>query len=177
MEAVASDVKIPLRERINFRIIIFAAVVLFLIGTPVYIFLKENLTGGIESVGDMKKVDLKAMGNFPFDEINGTVNDIPQRYRALDGQKIQLEGQVYDDSEAGDRMTRFQLVYSIAKCCFGGPPRVQERVWVVVPPDMKVPNVSGGFARATGTLHIDLNRQEGKATQVYTMTLDQLEPM
>jgi hypothetical protein len=42
---------------------------------------------------------------------------------------------------------------------------------------MKVPNISGNFARATGTLHIDLNRQEGKATQVYTMSLDQLEPM
>ena len=177
MEAVASDVKIPLRERINFRIILFAVVVLFLIGTPVYIFLKENLTGGIETVGNMKKVDLKAMGNFPFDEINGTVNDIPDRYRQLDGQKVQLEGQVFDDTEAGDRMTRFQLVYSIAKCCFGGPPKVQERVWVVVPPDMKVPNLSYQYARISGTLKIDLNRQEGKATQVYLMKMDQLEPM
>ena len=177
MEAVASDVKIPLRERINLRIIIFAAVVLFLIGTPVYIFVKENLTGGIETVGDLKKVDLKAMGNFPFDENNGTVNDIPQRYRDLDGQKVQLEGEVFDDSEAGDRMTRFQLVYSIAKCCFGGPPKVQERVWVVVPPDMKVPNLSGNYARVSGKLKIDLNRQEGKATQVYVMQMDRLEPM
>jgi hypothetical protein len=177
MDAVASDVKIPLRERINFRIILFTAVVLFLIGTPVYIFVKETVTGGIETVGDLKKVDLKAMGNFPFDEVNGTVSDIPERYRALDGQKVQLEGEVYDDTEAGDRMTRFQLVYSIAKCCFGGPPKVQERVWVQVPPDMKVPNISGAFARVSGTLKIDLNRQEGKATQVYVMSMDKLEPL
>jgi hypothetical protein len=177
MDAVANDVKIPLRERLNFRIIIFAAVVLFLIGTPVYIFVKESVTGGIETVGDLKKVDLKAMGNFPFDEVNGTVDDIPQRYRELDGQKVQLEGEVFDDTEAGDRMTRFQLVYSIAKCCFGGPPKVQERVWVQVPPDMKVPNLTGNFAKVSGTLKIDLNRQEGKATQVYVMNMDKLEPM
>jgi hypothetical protein len=74
-------------------------------------------------------------------------------------------------------MTRFQLVYSIAKCCFGGPPKVQERVWLQVPPEMKVPNISGAFARVSGTLKIDLNRQEGKATQVYVMDMDKLEPL
>ena len=177
MDAVASDVKLPLRERINLRIILFTVVVLFLIGTPVYIFLKENLTGGIENVGDLKKVDLKAMGNFPFDEINGTVNDIPERYRALDGQKVQLEGEIWAPNEAGDRMTRFELVYSIAKCCFGGPPKVQERVFVEVPKDMKVPNLTNNFARVTGHLKIDLRREEGKSTAVYVMQMDQLEAL
>ncbi|HTL31465.1 MAG TPA: DUF3299 domain-containing protein [Tepidisphaeraceae bacterium] len=173
----SSEAKIPLRERINLRILIFAAVVLFLIGTPVYIFLKENLTGGIEQVGDAVKVDLKAMGNFPFDDVNGTVNDIPERYRNLDGKNLILEGEVFAPDEAGDRMTQFQLVYSIAKCCFGGPPKVQERVFVEVPGNMKVPNLSYAFARVSGKLKIDLRKEEGKSTTVYILKMDKIEPM
>lgn len=177
MEAAATEPKILLRERINLRIIVFAAVVLFLIGTPVYIFVKENVTGGIETVGDTTKVDLKALGNFPFDDTVGTVSDIPARYRALDGKKVQLEGEVFAPDEAGDSMSQFQLVYSIAKCCFGGPPKVQERVFVEVPQSMKVPNLSYNFARVTGTLHIDLKREEGKSTAVYILKMDDIRPL
>src|SRR5215472_6448799 len=101
-------VKLPLSERINFRVIIFAAVVLFLLGWPVYTFLSESLTGGIHDRGTYKEVDLKAMGNFVFDENTGTVNDVPATYRKLDGQKVLLQGEIYDLQEAGPGIHDFQ---------------------------------------------------------------------
>lgn len=162
-------------EKLNLRITIFGAVVLFLVGMPIYIFAKASITGGIEDAGDFKIVDLKALGNFPFNENTGTVNDIPERYRALDGQRVQLQGQVFAPDEAGDRMTRFQLVYSIQKCCLGGPPQVQERVFVEVPPDLQVENLHQEYASVIGTLHIDLTRQMGHATRVYVLTLASIE--
>jgi hypothetical protein len=162
---------------VNFRILIFSTVFLILIGTPVYVFVKASVTGGIETVGDLKEVDLKAMGNFPFDDVNGTVNDIPQRYRELDGKTVLLKGQVFADAEAGDRMTRFQLVYSIMECCFQGPPKVQERVFVEVPRGMTVPNLNGRYASVRGSLRIDLNRQEGRATQLYVLEAEELRPL
>jgi hypothetical protein len=162
---------------VNFRILIFSTVFLILIGTPVYVFVKASVTGGIETVGDLKEVDLKAMGNFPFDDVNGTVNDIPQRYRELDGKTVLLKGQVFADAEAGDRMTRFQLVYSIMECCFQGPPKVQERVFVEVPRGMTVPNLNGQYASVRGSLRIDLNRQEGRATQLYVLEAEELRPL
>ena len=74
---------LPITERVNFRVIVFAGVVLCLLGWPVYTFVHETLTQGIEDHGSYVSVDLKSMGNFLFDGTNGTVNDIPARYRAL----------------------------------------------------------------------------------------------
>jgi hypothetical protein len=160
-----------LTERINVRILVFAAVVLLLLGTPIYIFVKESITGGIE------RVDLKALGNFVFDQQAGTIEDVPAEFRALDGERVLLEGEIYAPNEAGDRMTQFELVYSIAKCCFGGPPKVQERVYAHVPPHMQVPNLSFRYARVLGTLQVDVKREAGQVVSVYTMNVEEIRPM
>jgi hypothetical protein len=166
-----------LTERINFRILIFSGVVLFLLGTPIYIYLKESLTGGIEQVGDYTKVNLKAMGNFVFDQNDGTLDDVPQKYRELDGRKVLLEGEIWAPNEAGATMSQFELVYSISKCCFGGPPKVQERVYAKVPVNMEVPNLTWHYARVLGTLHVDVKKEAGQITSVYTMTVEDIRPL
>src|SRR6059058_2076282 len=74
-------------------------------------------------------VDLKALGNFPFDQNNGSINDIPPAFRALEGKKVLLDGFMYSPRNAGDKGHEFQLVYNVTKCCFSGPPQVQERVY------------------------------------------------
>jgi hypothetical protein len=68
-------VKVPLSERINFRIIFFSLVVLFLVGAPAYIYLDSELSGGIKDRGDYLEVDLKAMSSFPFNQTAGTIDD------------------------------------------------------------------------------------------------------
>src|SRR5947209_11256216 len=142
--APAPAAKPPLSERVNFRMIIFAAVVLFLIGWPVYTFLSESLTGGIHNRGGFKEVNLKALGQFDFDPAGGSLTDVPAQYRALDGQKVLLEGEIYDPNEARD-ITAWELVYSIQKCCFNGPPRVQERVFCTAPAGKSFKLNSAGY--------------------------------
>src|SRR5690349_13252079 len=89
-------------DRINFRMIIFAAVVIVLVGFPMYVYLESAITGGVKDVGNgFKEVDLKAMSNFPFDQVRGTVDDIPKKWRDLEGQKVVLYGEMWQPFEAG----------------------------------------------------------------------------
>ena len=46
MEAVM-NMKTPLSQRVNFRLIIFVSVMLLVIGYPIYLFVDEAVTGGI----------------------------------------------------------------------------------------------------------------------------------
>jgi hypothetical protein len=166
-----------LGQRINFRMIVVVSVVLFLVGFPVYTFLDAAITGGVENAGNrMKKVDLKALGNFPFDDKTSTINDIPQKWRDLDGQKVVLEGFIAPPpSSAAYDLNSFQFVYNVAKCCFNGPPLVQERVFTVVPDGRTIPYDSS-MLRCTGTLHVDVQKDEAGTTKaVFIMDLTKVE--
>jgi hypothetical protein len=175
--------KLPLSQRINFRIIIFSGIVLFLLGWPVYTFLIETFTHGIRDKGSYKEVNLKAMGYFEFDRDNGTINDVPKEFRALDGQKVLLSGEIFAPREAGPNVEQFELVYSIQKCCFNGPPKVQERVFATVSKNNKNVHVRGdGYHKVMGTLHVTMKRDKlpsgelGGVTEVYHLDVDSIEP-
>src|SRR5882762_8316479 len=106
----SAECRIRASERINFRVIIFAGVLLFLLGWPVYAFLSETLTRGIHDRGSYKEVDLKAMGFFRIDPHNATLTDVPAAYRALDGQRVLLRGLVDPQRQAGPQITEFTLL-------------------------------------------------------------------
>src|SRR5437868_14391585 len=94
--------EMPRVRRINLRMITFAAVVLFLIGYPVYIYLDSAITGGVKNIGGgVKQVDLKAMSDFVFDQQAGTRDDIPKKWRDLEGQKVVLYGELWNSLSAG----------------------------------------------------------------------------
>ena len=71
-----------LSERINWRIIVFALVMIVPIGSLFYVWLSEMLSGGIHDHGTYKQVDLKAMSTFDMDQQTATLDDIPQKWRA-----------------------------------------------------------------------------------------------
>jgi hypothetical protein len=173
---------VPLAERVNIRMLVFAGIVLFLLGWPIYTFLSETLTSGIHDRGSYKEVNLKALGQFGFEPRGGTIADVPSQYRALDGQKVLLEGEIWAPHEAGSEITRFELVYSIQKCCFGGPPLVQERVFCTVPNGKLQYNSSGGYHKVLGTLHVTLRRDKledgrlGPVVEVYHLDALSVEP-
>jgi hypothetical protein len=169
--------KRPLSQRINFRMLIFAGIVLFLLGWPVYTFLSESLTGGIHNRGAYSEVNLKAMGQFDFDPTGGRISDVPPMYRALDGHKVLLEGEIYAPTDAGSNLTNFQLVYSIQKCCFNGPPRVQERVFCTVP-NGSLKMVDGVYHKVFGTLHVTCrtDAKTGLVDEVYHLDAEHVEP-
>lgn len=174
----ASAIRAPFTERVNFRAIIFAGVVLLLLGWPVYTFVSETLTHGIHDRGNYKEVDLKALGFFEMDPTEGSLKDVPPEYRNLDGQKVLLRGELYAPQEVRD-ITQFQLVYSIQKCCFNGPPRVQERVFTTVNKGKSFKWSGDGYHEVMGTLHVTMKKDDktGLITEVYRLDADSVKPV
>ena len=171
-----TTVHVPLSERINVRMIVFAVLLFVLIGVPTYWYLDAAITGGVKDVGGgYKEVDLKAMSNFIFDQTSGTINDVPEKWRKLDGQKVILYGEMWQPYQAGDSVGGFELVYSIAKCCFSGPPQVQHFVKATVVNGKKV-GYYDGLVKVTGTLHVNVKKSEGKVERVYELDVDSVDP-
>ena len=73
-------------------------------------------------------IDIRSLGNFPFDKETGTLNDIPARFRALDNQLVGIEGTalLYNNDSGPD----FQIVDWPKPPWPRTPPLVQERVFV-----------------------------------------------
>jgi len=100
-------------RRINLRMALIAGIVLLLVGAPFSIWLRQVLSGGIINHGDYYEVNLKAMSDFYLDQVNGQVSDIPAKFRALEGKKVELIGEMWDPHGASDdKLSYFQLVYS-----------------------------------------------------------------
>ena len=164
-------------SRVTPRMVFFILVVLLLVGYPVYVFLESALTGGIRDRGGYKEVDLKAMSLFHFDQESGTIEDVPQKWRELDGQKVKVVGEMWDPYSAGNQVVGFQLVYSIAKCCFSGPPQIQHFVQARVVPGKSV-GYDTGPVEVTGTLRVNVTRNElGKITGVYHLEVESARPV
>jgi hypothetical protein len=176
MDYQAAAVKVPLSQRINLRIIVFGLVMLAVIGYPIYLFVKEDITGGIVDHGSYKEVNLQAMSLFPFDQQNGRIEDVPQKWRDLDGKKVMLEGEMYAPGSASDELRRFDLVYSIQKCCMSGPPQIQHFVKSTVV-NGKTVTYYNQQVRVTGTLHVGVKKGEAGIESVYTLDVDDVKPM
>lgn len=176
----AATLKVPITERINFRLTLFLVVMAAVIGYPVYVYLDSVLSGGIKEMpGGVKKVDLKAMSSFVFDQAGGTVNDVPEKWRALNGQKIILEGEMVPPSLSARGGTgNFELVYSVQKCCFSGVPQIQHFIQCTVPDGREVPYVSG-LVRIAGTLTVNVTRdpETNAINGVYHMRVEGFEPV
>jgi hypothetical protein len=170
----------PLSERFNFRILMFAAILLAVVGYPFYVYLDGVLSGGVRDLGNgVKLVDLKTMSSFVFDQTSGTVNDVPEKWRALDGERVALEGEMVPPSmSAKGGAGKFELVYSVAKCCFTGAPQIQHFIQCQTGDGGEVPFI-GGLVRVTGTLKVDVTRdaETGEINGVYHMTVDEVRPV
>ncbi len=175
MEATA---KIPLSERINLRLVVFTFAMLAVIGYPIYLFVDEAVSGGIHDRGDYKEVNLQAMSTFSFDQQNGTIDQVPQKWRDLNGQKVVLQGEMWAGGMAVDELNRFDLVYSKTKCCFSGPPQVQHFVKSHVVGDRKVPYYDS-MVRVTGTLQVNVtkNPETGGVESVYQLEVEKVEQL
>lgn len=167
----------PVRKPgINFRLILFIAVVaLPLLGVG-WLMVRSLLTKGVIQHGDYAEVDLKALGNFPFDEANGTRDDVPARWRELDGKRVELKGFMFNPLSARDS-NEFQFVYNVTKCCFSGPPRVQERVYAHARTDMPL-FPQDECAKVVGILHVRVIRDRTQAIHsVFDLDVQHVEAL
>jgi hypothetical protein len=157
----------------SWRTIVLIATAVFLFGYPIFEYTDTLVTGGITHRGDLLVVDLKALSSFEMDQDTGTNDDIPQRYRQLDGKRVLLIGQMYDPYAASDGQIRvFTLVYSITNCCFNGPPKVQHFIQATVPTGKNVNDCTGDFVDVIGTLHVGVQSAEGHVQSVYRIDVD-----
>src|SRR5947209_1887295 len=67
-------------KRINWRLVGFIGVFALIFGSFFYVFASSVVTGGITRHSGYAEVDLKSMGQFPFDDVNGKLTDIPKLY-------------------------------------------------------------------------------------------------
>jgi len=169
--------KVSFAERFNLRVLIFIAIVAAIPGYILYVMIEAQVTGGIKNAGGgYKQVDLKAMSSFELDQNEGTINDVPPKWRALDGQKVILTGELWQPYSANNQVAGFDVCYSIAKCCFSGPPQVQHFVKSRVPAGKSV-NYYDGLVKVKGTLHVDVKSDQGKLASVYQLDVENIEPV
>jgi hypothetical protein len=164
------------RPRVNLRLVVLLGILALPFLYFGYVIIDQAVTGGVSKSGDVYNVDLKSLGSFPFDPNQDEDGSIPQRWRDLNGKKVALVGEMYAGASAAPKVPAFQLVYSIQKCCFGGPPRVQERVFVKAPPGNPVP-FYWQPVRVVGTLHVGARKVDGQVVSVFEMDVERVEPV
>ena|ERR1700722_7366753 len=158
----------------TWRTLALIGTAIFLFGYPIWIYSVSLVTGGITQRGNLLIVDLKAMSSFEMDQDNGTNEDIPLRYRKLDGKRVLLVGQMYNPYGAGDKVQAFTLVYSISNCCFNGPPKVQHFIQAMIPSGKGVDDYSNDFVDVVGTLHVGVESEAGHVQSVYRIDVEKV---
>jgi hypothetical protein len=165
----------PLWRRMTLRTALVLGTAGFVLFYPLYYVLEAAITHGIHRRGDLLVVDLHAMSNFNLDQQSGRDTDIPQPYRELDGKRVELAGEIWAPDSAANLLNRFQLCYSIASCCFSGPPRIQHFVKATVMPGRDI-EYTQGIVNVIGTLHVGVERAGDQVTSVYRMDVEKVEP-
>ncbi|HUB27641.1 MAG TPA: hypothetical protein VL992_19610 [Tepidisphaeraceae bacterium] len=147
----------------------------FVLVYPIYHVLDAAITHGIHQDGNLLRVDMKAMSNFDLDQVSGVDADIPLPYRQLDGKRVELAGQMWVPGSAAGPLDKFDLCYSIANCCFNGPPRIQHFVKATVLQGAKV-EYYPGVVNVIGTLHVGIEHGAQAIASVYRLDVEKVEP-
>ena len=162
---------------LNLRVLLFVLVFGGIIGTITWVGVSAAWTGGVVLKNGYYEVDLKSISLFPLDQQNGATADIPERIRALDGKKVVLVGEMWAPNSSGPAVGGFDLCYSIAKCCFSGPPQAQH--FVKSTPTQKGTGLPlyEGLVRVKGTLSVGVVQEAGKVQSVYRLSVDSIDPI
>jgi hypothetical protein len=170
----------PWSQRVNWRILVFVAVVAMPIVLLFFWWLNEALSGGIHNYNGYSEVDLKAMSDFDMDQMNATMKDIPEKWRNLEGKKVLAIGEMWAPNYAGNssRLSYFQLVYSKTKCCFSGPPLAQHFVDGYVDKGAHVYYYDVPV-KVWGTIHVYVRKdpQAGVIKSIYHINVEKVIPM
>lgn len=164
--------KISVLRIINPRMLVFASVVLFLIGVPIYYFTDTTVRQHFPE-NKYKKIDLKWLGSFEMDQISATNADIPEEYRNLDGHPVMLEGEIWVGR--GATASKFDLLYSISTIG-----RVVPKVQHFVKASMvggKKATYFPGLVDAKGTLHVGIVKDKDAVASVYRLDVESIDPV
>jgi hypothetical protein len=99
----------------------------------------------------------------------------PPSVAALDGQKIFIKGYVYPGSKNMDNIRQFILCRDKGDCCFGGNPKLTDRILVTLNGGLRL-SYSQKLFRVAGTFHLRPAEAQGLAGGViYHLDADYLK--
>jgi hypothetical protein len=162
-------------RRASWRAKLLAVTLAMIVGYPVFDAVNDATPHRIRQRGDVWVCDLRTLSNFDLDQINGRTEDIPRELRDLDGKRVQMRGQMWSPNDADGRLRNFELVYSIANCCFSGPPKVQHLVKAKLH-DGAVVRYAGGRVDVIGTLHVGVQKDGDAIDSVYRVDVESVSP-
>ena len=173
----AFEAKRSLAERLNLRVLLFLGIVLLPIAGLAYVYFESATSDGIRQGADgYLHVDLQKMSSFAFDQVNGRLEDVPQRWRELDGKRVVLEGEMAPVKTAAGEVDQFDLVWSVANCCYSGAPQVQHFVRSTVADNGRVKYYNRPV-RVRGRLDVNVTKAGGAVTGVYHLSVENVEPI
>jgi len=119
---------------------------------------------------------------FDMDQYNVTMDDIPKKWRDLDGQEVVITGEIIKDDfwtpryDGNDQLTSFQLVYSLPHS--GRVRPAQQFVDCNVVKGVKV-EYSDDIVQVFGTIHIriDKNTRTGVIKSIYHVDVVDVKPI
>jgi|HubBroStandDraft_1064217.scaffolds.fasta_scaffold173220_2 hypothetical protein len=119
-------------------------------------------------------LDLKALTS-PFDEKNGTLDEIPKSLRDLNGRRVSVEGFMIPMDQS-DSISQFAVVPEIANLEFGVgmPPGILQTV-VVTYPKGKSTSYIPDRIRVDGVLTVGIEKDQGFIVDVLKMTPDSVQ--
>jgi hypothetical protein len=132
---------------------------------PVLFVLHETGRGHADYID----VDLKELGAFEFDDQQGDMSSVPERFRKLDGQVVRIRGKMFGPEDLGSSGWRCQFVPD-ARFNRRLPPRVQERVFATAKKDVPVYDMLTP-AEIVGTFHVGIVRDPStqRVIQLFSM--------
>lgn len=133
--------------------------------------------GNRATEAEYQPIDVREIGQFAFDDTNGTELDVPVALRKLDGQKVVVTAEMFSDTSES-KSDHFQLAWITGRTGFQGPPRVQQRIFARSLAGRKFP-IYAGTVRVFGILHIKVEHDKqwnNRISSLYTMDVDRIEP-
>jgi hypothetical protein len=136
----------------------------------------ESATIPLITPGQPIEVSIKNLEGFPFDQQNGTIDDVPQPFRNFDGKRVTFIGEMWAPDQATPKLSHFEMCYRLPRNDRNPPPLIQE-YWQCKPIPGVTVYYSDGLVRVTGILHVDVRRKGGRVINVYNVDVEKVEPL
>ena len=101
--------------------------------------------------------------------------EIPPHIKALNGEKIEIEGFILPLEGDVDDLRTFILLRDQMACCFGIIPLLNEWMYVKVPEKKKIGSYLDELVTLYGTLSVGAKFEDDMLTGIYHLELDRLE--
>jgi hypothetical protein len=119
-----------------------------------------------------KSIDLQTMGAFPFDEDHGTLQEIPEAVRKLDGRRVSIQGFMVPLDNA-ERTREFAIVPNLSFYDGYHPLPVTEVVVAEMPAGKTSACIDGKIC-VDGTFRVSIKTDSGFLVSVFTLDVDRV---